>query len=318
MEKIRLSKRLLSMLAAGMIFATPVAANAEKKSDNAKKTSGYSFVVQEKKSDPMTLDKIDKGLVKAIDYLKGFKDFPHLNQNAQCLYFLTNIGYIPVEVENELIDMGVVYETDTTERKMENFYYAYKLIGDICNHNELTINRQYKAMKKTGKKMNIKALIDPSELCYDEHDKELVHDMFVNWFKAYQAGRFDNEYYRTLFKQLTTLNVGTGVGNAVELSVGANWIARQIVGRDTIEMLNTDLLADFKTKELAKYFVAEELNKQQVVPRKDVVIDQQNCIKELEIEILERGAIDTIVNTNSFNDMYKYFSSRCGESKKTK
>ena len=316
MKNIKFNKKFLSMLTAGMLFATPVAANTNAKAEDAKQNTKYTFVVQEKKADPMTLDKMAEGLGESVNYLKGFKDFDHLELNTQCLYFLVNIGYIPVELENELIDMGVVFETNTSERKMENFYYAYKLIGDICNHNEITIAKQYKAMKKNGTKMDITKLIDPSVFCYDKHDKELVHDMFVNWFNAYKLGRFDNETYRTLFKQLTTLNTTTGVGNAVELSVGANWIARQIVGRDTVEMLNADLLDDFKTTELAKYFVAKELNKEQVVPRDDVVIEQQDCLSELEVEVLERGAIDTVVNTNSFNDLMRYFSTRCGSKTK--
>ena len=260
----------------------------------------------------MTINEYAYNVVNAYEYLKNFINYDSMKSDLQCLYYLTNRQYIEEDVEKELIDNGIVFETKLYD-EMENFMRAMNLINVINDYNQSTVNHVE----------DINKLIDPTMLCYDEADAKLVHDMHMNYFNAYKNGRYynesfeDNDAYKMLFKQLTTLNAAEKAGNAFELSVGARWTAQNIIGVSTMEMLCMDMQDEHKTSELAKFFDAAELNQKQFIVRDDIVFDLNRCIEKPDLQseaedyyTLWHFMVDTI-----HNDIFETFNVVCENSK---
>ena len=304
MKNIKISKKLLSMLTAGVLMATPVMAHTES-NDETSYDSEFTLIMQEKDFTPITIDEYYLGVKEAYEYLKKFIDYDYLQQDLQCLYYLVNRDYITGSDEEELINNGFVFETNIEEQKFENFMHAYNLLNVIADYNQSVI-------RKTD---TISELIDVSMLCFGEYDKKLVHNMHENYFKAYKNGRFDNEYYQMIFKQLTTLNAFEKDGNADELSVGARWLAQNSIGGGVMQLLRDDMQEDFSRSELDKYFVKSELNMGQWILRDDISLEI-DCIKdELELEVFNFGQLWHFVYDTVNNDIFKTFEVDCTKTK---
>ncbi len=305
MKNIRISKKLISMLTAGVIMATPIASNTESVESSNNNDTNFTLVMQEKEFTPLSIEEYRLGVEYAYNYLSNFIKYDNLQEDLQCLYYLVNREYMPSEYEEELIERGIVYKTSIDEQKFENFMRAYNLINVIADYNQSVI-------RKTN---DIDNLIDVSNICYGVNDSKLVHDMHENYFNAYQNGRFDNEYYREVFKQLTTLNAYERNGNADELSVGARWLAQNSIGGGVMQLLRDDMQEDFTRDELNKYFVKAELNKGQWILREDISLDL-NCLKnELEVEVFNFGELWHFVYDTVNNDIMKSFAVDCTKSK---
>lgn len=305
MKNIRISKKLLSMLTAGVLMATPVMAHANSNKTEDTNETEFTLVVQEKEFTPLTMDEYYIGISNSYSYLSKFIQYNGMQEDLQCLYYLTNREYMPLEDEQELIDGGIVYKTSVEEQKFENFMRAYNLINVIADYNQSVI-------RETN---DSNMLIDVSYLCYGDNDKTLVHDMHMNYFNAYKNGRFDNEYYQKVFKQLTTLNAYEKAGNASELSVGARWLAQNSIGGGVMQLLRDDMQEDFPRSELDKYFVKSELNQGQWILREDISLDL-NCLRnELEVEVFDFGQLWHFVYDTVNNDIMKTFEIDCSKSK---
>ena len=305
MKNIRISKKLLSMLTAGVLMATPVMAHANSNKTEDTNETEFTLVVQEKEFTPLTMDEYYIGISNSYSYLSKFIQYNGMQEDLQCLYYLTNREYMPLEDEQELIDSGIVYKTSVEEQKFENFMRAYNLINVIADYNQSVI-------RETN---DSNMLIDVSYLCYGDNDKILVHDMHMNYFNAYKNGRFDNEYYQKVFKQLTTLNAYEKAGNASELSVGARWLAQNSIGGGVMQLLRDDMQEDFPRSELDKYFVKSELNQGQWILREDISLDL-NCLRnELEVEVFDFGQLWHFVYDTVNNDIMKTFEIDCRKSK---
>ena len=395
MKNSKIYKKFLSMLTAGVLFATPVAAHSESNNNENTTSDEFTLVTQEKELTPLTMDEYYNGAKNSYDYLSKFVNYNNLQTDLQCLYYLTNRQYIPSADEADLINFGIVFETDINEGKYENFMRAYNLINVIGDYNQSTIkelnniidlekvvyenydkellnkyltkainNPKYNIIKAIvdynnevskidpelvielgemclgedarlaeylGKVVNedydlntaialyndvvsretYDKLIDVSKLCYGDNDRELVHDMHENWFKAYLNGKFYNEDYQMVFKQLTTLNAAEQMGNAKELSVGARWLAQNTIGGAVMQMLRDDMQEDFTRAELDKYFDKKELNKGQWILRSDMSLDL-NCLKnELEVEVFNFGQLWAFVYDHVNDDIMKSFQEKC-------
>ena len=305
MKNIKISKKLLSMLTAGVLMATPVMANAESNESENTNESEFTLVVQEKEIKPLTYEEYYLGVKKAYEYLVQFINYDGMQGDLQCLYYLTNRAYIPSDVEERLISEGIVFRTNMDEGEFESFMRAYNLINVIADYNQSAIRDND----------DIDMMIDVSMLCYGAADSKLVHNMHENYFKAYKNGRFDNEYYQMVFKQLTTLNAAEKACNADELSVGARWLAQNSIGGGVMQMLRDDMQEDFPREELDKYFVASELNQGQWILREDISLDL-NCLKnELEVEVFNFAQLWHFVYDTVNNDLFKTFEVDCTKSK---
>lgn len=311
MKNSKIYKKFLSMLTAGVIFATPVAANASSKENKESNTTSFALRVQKVEYAPMDINGYSMGVKNAMEYLNKI-EYKDLQLDLQCLYYLVNREYMTKEVEEMIIEAGIVYSTDVVNCKFENFVRAYNLINVINDYNQSVV-------RQPG------AMINPSILCFNENDKELVNEMFKNYFNAYQESinaddekklpLIENSDYQMVFKQLTTLNGYERAGNASELSVGARFLALNVVGGEVMQMLRDYMQNNYSRAELDKYFVKEELNKGQWILRKDISLDL-NCLKnELEVLVFQFGQLWTFVYDHVNDDIMKTFAVECEKTK---
>ena len=284
---------LAAALAMGAFGAT-VSNNAEAET--------YSYgdailVQQEMHEKNMTMEEFAIDCNATVNYLKQFIDYDHIQQDTQCLYYLTNIEYIPQELKEELISKGIVYNVNLeTNEGIELLMNAYNLINMIADYNQSQIRQQANTTPES--------IIDVSCFCYDEHDAKLVSNMHSNYFYAYKNGKFLNDYYTKVFKQLTTLNAYEHEGNASELSVGARWIAQNSIGGGVMQLLRDDMQQDFTQEELYSYFDRTQLNMGQWILRDDLSFDF-NCLSEHEYEVFNFGQLWVFVYDNVNNDMFR-------------
>ena len=294
-KKLKINKEGLSLLLA-FTMGTGVALVKDAHAETY--TYGNATLVQQEMVErPMTIEEFAINCNSTLGYLKQFINYDHIQQDLQCLYYLTNIEYIPDEVKSELVEKGIVYNFDfNTGEGIELLANAYNLINVIADYNQ----SQIREVKNTSPSN----IIDVSAFCYDEHDAKLVNDMHNNYFYAYKNGRFLNEYYTKVFKQLTTLNAAEHEGNASELSVGARWLAQNSIGGGVMQLLRDDMQEDFTTDELYKYFDGQQLSMGQWILRDDLHFDL-NCLSEHEYEVFNFGQLWTFVYDTVNNDMFR-------------
>lgn len=297
MKNIKISKKLLSMLTAGVLMGTPVMASGDTDTNN----SGFTLVKQEMKveGNDLNLNSYTNKLESSYNYLKQFIDYDNLQADLQILYYMANRSYMSSETNELLIGNEIIYSEDYIK---ENFNRAFYLMDLINEYNEKTIRNDY-----LNKTMDINHLIDPSVLCFDAHDQKIVRSMLENYFNAYSNDLFENEDYVSVFKELTTLNAEEKEHNAHSLMTGAMWLSQRTIGREVMEMLHDDMLRDYPMEELLKYFVKEELEQGNWVLRDDVSLDL-NCLSDLENEIFNLGELETFCYTQVDNNIYKIFS----------
>jgi len=315
MKNSKIYKKFLSMLTAGVIFATPIAANASS-TKNEKEDTSFSLRSQNVELTPLNINDYTINIEKAYNYLCQFINYDGLQLDLQCLYYLINREYMVKDDEKELIDLGIIYSTDVVNGKFENFARAYNLINVINDYNQSAVR-------------NKKKMIDPSMLCYNYLDKDLVYKMFNNYFIAYQEVINEHEItekdrpllienidYQMVFKQLTTLNAAEKAGNAHELSIGARWgSAENIIGGEVMQLMRDYMQKYYSRAELDKYFVKEELNKGQWILRKDISLDL-NCLQnELEVLVFQFGQLWTFVYDHVNDDIMRSFTIECNKTK---
>lgn len=304
--------KLLSLVTAGMILVTPVMAKSDSNENENTNETKFELVQQTKEKTPMTLVEYTLGIQDICAKLSPKIDYPNLQKDVQCLYYLTNRAYCDEDLEKYLIDNGIVFETHLYD-EMENFNRAINLINIINDFNQSNVS----------KVDNKDELINMSMFCYDENDRNLVDDIHTNYFNAYKNGRYynesfeDNEAYTKLFKQLTTLNAEEKDGNVDELSVGAGWTVINTYGVSTMEMLAMDMHEEHKTTELAKYFDAAELNQKQFIVRNDVVFDISRCVEkpDLQSEAEDYYTLWHFVIDTAHNNIFKTFDVVCSNRK---
>ena len=110
---------------------------------------------------------------------------------------------------------------------------------------------------------------------------------------------------------LTTLNAVERAGDSHQISIGARWLAENVIGGCVMQMLRDHMQETYTTKELSKFFDAGELNRQSWILRKDVNFNIHNPETELEVEVLKFGQLWTLVYTDVNNDLMISFANRC-------
>ena len=101
------NKKILSIISALMLSATPAVANAT--SQNNSNESVFHLVKQEVKKEPRSMNTYSEGVEKSYNYLKNYIDYDHMLLDVECAYYLINREYISSELEQELINSGYVF-----------------------------------------------------------------------------------------------------------------------------------------------------------------------------------------------------------------
>ena len=302
MKNIKIYKKLISMVTAGMLMVSPMLASAEGNS-NENTNTGFTLVTQEMnvEGNDLNIDKYISGLENSYNYLKQFINNEDMQAKLQILYTIFNRSYMSTKTYNDLADKNVIYSDEYIN---ENFNKAFDLVYSILAYNEKIIREDYK-----NGTMDINHLIDPSVFCFDVHDKKIVRSVFEHYFNAYKNGLFENEDYVEAFKEITTLNSQEKKYNALQAETGATWGLQIIIGRLAVEMLHDDMLADYSIDELSNYYVREKLEAEprEWVLRDDVQFDLE-CLSELEYEIFNCEQLINFCYKKVNNNVYHLFN----------
>ena len=307
-----LKVRLLSLLTALTLAGTPVIGKAESENSDGKEEKAFTLVKQEKKTYPLTMEEFALGVEKAynevakhISYGDKESDKRHLLQQVECVYYLVNHSYMSDEVDKELIDNEIVFETDCSDMGgMQNFIEALGLLNVRKDYNQSMVRNTE----------NINDTVDLSAFCYDENDAELVREAQKIWFESHKNNTFNMEAFEEVFKIITTLNGTEQKSNAFELSVGARWLLQLELGQDVMQVLRDYLQENYSSEELYKYFKREELNRAQWIIRDDLSLDL-NCLSELEAYVVEFGELWKFCLTDVNKDIFKSFDKSCVKAK---
>lgn len=333
MNNIRnLKTRMLALLTALTISGMPALGNAEG-NDTSKNSKTYTIsteshnivpVSQEKKANPMTVDKYFEGVMdvaKKMNGYLGYKDADMqkaLMQQVECLYFLVNYDFIPEEIEQELLDGVIVningeetlikpiFETDMTRiddmSGIQNFVHANMLLNVIADYNQSKV-------RHTG---NINDTIDLSMFCYNENDKKIVREIHEQWFNSHTNGEYNEEEFTKASKIILSLNAEEGLYNADNLTVGSRWMARLAYGNNLMQILRDFLLDTYTIDELSKYFIREELVRGQFFLRNDFEINICDP-SHLEFDVFVFGQLWKFCLDDVNNDIFQVFGGRCNK-----
>ena len=308
-------------LAATMAFA-PVRAKAEGETPSvpqlvSQKTTSEEgeLTAQESASHPMTMEEYTEGVINAYTEISKYFSYDHMMADIQSAYYLVNYEYISDELEAELVENGYITEVDMVDAEgnftkdnpegwvnTDNFT---SLKNKINKYNQETIHMDYDKKKK-----NIEHLIDPSVLCFDEHDRENVHNLFVKWFDAYNLKKnsiMSNEAFDEATEHVLGNNAIDGQEDIYEASVGARWLMRKVTGGDLMQFMRDYLDENYrkqhKTKELEKYFQPDKLSESQYFLKEGIDLDYE-CPDELEYIVVNFGQYWHHILTTVNNDMY--------------
>ena len=94
MKNVKISKKLLSLLTAGMLFAMPISANANDEKNEDSNENSFKLVQQVKEKTPITMAEYSLGIQNAYAYLSQFIGYDNMQADLQCLYYLINREYI--------------------------------------------------------------------------------------------------------------------------------------------------------------------------------------------------------------------------------
>ncbi len=313
-KNAKLSKRIFTAaLAATMAFAPAMA-----KAEGELPQDEIQLVAQE--SHKMTMEEYEAGVKNAYKELrKHLAEYDHMLQDVESAYYLVNYEYIGAELESELIAKGWINEVDMRDSEgaftkanpdgwtnTDNFN---SLKNKINKFNQETIHIDY----INGEK-DMEHLIDPSVLCYDEHDRKDTHHLFESWFNAYNLEKnsiMSNEAFEEATEQLLGNNAIDGEPDIYDASVGVRWLMLKVTGGDLMQFMRDYLdehywakkgNKDIPDKRLEIYFVKDKLGKSQYYLNGTQV--NRDCPDELEYIVANFGPYWNAVLDNVNNDMY--------------
>ena len=116
-NKNNLVKKLMSLslaLSLGTSASAALAGTTKNGNSDSNKAKTCALVMQEENNHKMDINEFAYGIGSAMEYLEKFIKYDHMQQDLQCLYFLTNIDYIAPELRDELASKGIVL-LDTRE-----------------------------------------------------------------------------------------------------------------------------------------------------------------------------------------------------------
>lgn len=299
---LNVRKQFLSSLTAFVLMFTPIMAQSETAKEETSNTQEVEFklVKQSRKDEKQTMTVSDfENLVKnSLNYTRQFFDYPDMQKDLHNVCYLLNRVYLKENTEQELISMGYVTPIDMQNGMFDSIISA-QCFNNVRGEYDESMIRETEDLSK---------LFDISVLCYDESDKEALHEMFNLWVKAHLNNNFDQDSAYELFKMLTSLNSAEGKRQACDLQPGAEFFAKFAFGLDLRRAILDYMSDNYSIDELSLYYDKSDLVRHQFT-RNDRETDTCTILgylvdicSEIEVHCLE----------NSLNNLMKSFDKSCG------
>ncbi len=162
----------------------------------------------------------------------------------------------------------------------------------------------------------IEKSIDASKLIYDDEDRELAHQIHINWLLSNISvygivPLTENKYYDLARGQLSDLKGLEQEGNVCELSVGARFTIEGIYGVSLVNTIQEYMRENIPDEEVYEYYDAKELAHDQWVLRNDVKANLKEMNREIDILVGHRGDLVEYAARKVNSDLMVYLANRC-------
>ena len=159
-------------------------------------------------------------------------------------------------------------------------------------------------------------VIDISTLIHDDADRELAHDIHINWVLsnisvAGELPLIENEYYNTVKGQLADLNGVEQTGNVSELGIGARLLVEKIYGISLVNTIQEYIRENIDKEEIFRYFVRKDFAENNWVLRDDVDPEVKIFEKEIDLLVGDRGDLIEYAAPKVNNDLMAYIVANC-------
>ncbi len=254
-------------------------------------TQGFSLKTQSQESDgsleeqetvaePMTFDQYAAGVEEGFKYLSKFNEFyyEHMQQDLQSAYHHINYEYIDEDLTAQLMDLDVISNDEmvgpdgklTPSSQWLNIQNCNSLFNEINNYNETHIRLAYERYTKKGitdvsfADYVMPELINPSILCFDEHDREDIDQLFRKYVAGYNLEKgslHTNENFLQAYRQIT--QVGDNESDLFDSSIGVRWMQLKTIGNEMRQFLRDFMWINYED-DLHTYFKEDSLSRTQL------------------------------------------------------
>ena len=147
MGKIRFSKRIMALLAAGMISTSAIPAFAEGTEDTNTNNNEPKLIAQVTEFSQITVEDFEKRVAIAYNELKDklgaanpeSENYGTFMQSLECLVYDTNIDFI--KDDRCFIEAGLAFGPDSQNGRFDNMVFDDELIRTLQDHNQSLIKR---------------------------------------------------------------------------------------------------------------------------------------------------------------------------------
>lgn len=162
----------------------------------------------------------------------------------------------------------------------------------------------------------IERSIDASKLIFDEEDRELGHQIHINWLLSNISvygivPLTENKYYNLAHGQLADLKALEQEGNVCEMSVGARFTIEGVYGVALINTIQEYTRENIPDEEIFEYYDREALAHNQWVLRSDVKPNLKEMTREIDILVGDRGDLVEYAAKKVNSDLMVYLANRC-------
>lgn len=162
----------------------------------------------------------------------------------------------------------------------------------------------------------IERSIDASKLIFDEEDRELGHQIHINWLLSNISvygivPLTENKYYNLAHGQLADLKALEQEGNVCEMSVGARFTIEGVYGVALINTIQKYTRENIPDEEIFEYYDREALAHNQWVLRSDVKPNLKEMTREIDILVGDRGDLVEYAAKKVNSDLMVYLANRC-------
>ena len=181
---------------------------------------------------------------------------------------------------------------------------------------EITIEEAITEYNKEILSNTLDELIDVSKLIKDEADRELIHDIHINWALSNlsitgEIPLIENEYYKLAKGQLTDTNAREKTGSVSELAAGARTTAELAYGVSLINTIQEYSREKVDSEKILKYFDNVELTGSDWILRSDVKPNLKGSADEFDMLVGDWGELKNFASRDVFKDLLAYLAATC-------
>lgn len=227
-KDLKIYKRLLALLTAGMISLSSLPALAEGEFDENINTTSITMMNEESEPIQIGFDEYIESAVELIDSIDLLvKDDSSFTQYVPEAYFWTSPEYFR-DIGADLMEQGIITDNDGNR--------ACLAVSNVFNGIAIANS---KMLEKTS---NIDELFDISKFCCNESIRELAHRALEKYVEAYTLGTKDCESFEEFMKILDELKEKNYMGMYFYYLYALDYFCQKC------------MLQNFSNKELKEYY----------------------------------------------------------------